>query len=162
MAKTNWKTLCMGTVVAISGIVGYTSCENKNEEKTVKQTVVTPDGKTVTIAKVVHPEDKAVSAFGYNFKAENVENPREIEEPQTTHYEFAHYEKKQKELYDDGTVKVEFDYIDMPGLHNDNGKEQVSPKQQQPEKKEPPKGSISKDAFINALLEKNSGRGGKK
>lgn len=45
----------------------------------------------------------------------------------------------------------------------DFGEPKISQKPNEPEKKEPPKGSISKDALINALLEqKSGGRGGKK
>lgn len=72
--------------------------------------------------------------------------------------------------YKDEFDIVHFDYV-TPNSTRDNSKkqveeqveEQVSAKQDRPEKKEPPKGSINKDAFINALLEeKRGGRGGKK
>lgn len=45
---------------------------------------------------------------------------------------------------------------------SDPNEEQISAKQPNPEKKGPPKGSISKDAFTNAFLELNRKRGGRK
>lgn len=277
MDKKNWKTLCMGTVVAISGIVGFTSCENKNEKQgenkpqkenyhlgqTVLQNVKYPTVKTASkqnevdsilvgvegdivrdyaiginkidyknptyAAKgksdprkvnvdiqfddnVVKETGKSTAKFEFTYDERTPEDSiREAKERIEAQKEFNRYwnvekdakddgewiiEQRQdtysstvqnddnkwtatdpenisiekngnkfyheKSKYDDGTVEVEFDYIDMPGLHNDNGKEQVSQKQQEPEKKEPPKGSISHDAFINALLERKGGRGGKK
>lgn len=253
MEKKDWKTLCMGAVIAIGGIVGLTSCENKNENQDenkkpdaelVKETRIMPNGDTITIARQQSPI--YVSEFGHNYSAEKKDTKDggewKIEQRQdtssstvqnddgklTTEYKFQHEKSEHKDevvevefgyenalesmstglIYGfDGPVDnpkvlknkleemrkrinpeytlhhvgvpykdefdvVHFDYV-TPNSTKDNSKkqveeqveEQVSAKQDRPEKKEPPKGSISKDAFINALLEqqkKSGGRGGKK
>ncbi|MBQ9271385.1 MAG: hypothetical protein IJ218_03875 [Alphaproteobacteria bacterium] len=88
-------------------------------------------------------------------------------------YKFHH----EKSIYQEENEKVEFGYITgakEASLKGDAStfegiiqfanpdEEQVSAKQQKPEKKAPPKGSISKDAFINELLARSRSRNGKK
>ena len=82
-----------------------------------------------------------------------------------TEYSFQHSREYESTVYngDDGTVEVEFEFVGGETYNFENpNEERVSASQSRPEKKEPPKGSISKDAFINALLEQKRGRGGKK
>ena len=66
----------------------------------------------------------------------------------------------ERAAFKDKDLKVEFGYLDA-STQDDFG-EKVSALQDKPEKKEPPKGSISKDAFINEFLRQKRDHGGKK
>ena len=170
MEKKDWKTLCMGAVIAIGGIVGITSCENKNEN----QDNNTKAKEKEMLVKLWHEAiDNMSTGLIYGFDGP-VDNPKvlknkleEMRKRINPEYTLRHVGVPYKDEFD----VVHFDYV-TPNSTKDNSKkqveeqveEQVSDKQDRPEKKEPTKGSISKDAFIiNALLEqKSGGRGGKK
>lgn len=69
----------------------------------------------------------------------------------------------ERAAFKDKDLKVEFGYQNASTQDDfDASQEQVSALQDKPEKKEPPKGSISKDAFINEFLRQKRDRGGKK
>ncbi len=106
-----WKQIAAGTVISITGVLGLTGCENKNENQE--------------------------------------ENKKPLTE-QDPHW-------KEEGRY----VIVKNTTYDFPAPNSPDGKE-ISQKQQKPEKKAPPKGSISKDAFINELLARSRSRNGKK
>lgn len=68
--------------------------------------------------------------------------------------------QRNDDVYKDKYAIVDFDTYDFETPKKPE--EQVSAKQSRPEKKEPPKGSISKEAFIDELLAQRGKKGGRK